>query len=248
MTASNLRSGTMRRIAVKTSSPMAASWASNSALPSSVKRWGCPGVEDAVRAGSGSIGELGTGSGMVSSFKRSFGRTALGPNWWMDRAAGFAFTIRRPAIPEARQPSVALSPANPYRVRPLLEAARARTKMEVTPSVVHPAAQNAAPPVKIGWCFRPHPGQRAAFTAAAVIPLRRRVIVRMRHDRFGRVNHSRPLRPAPAGVFFVFGVLDGFIETAFGPDRLSNAAAGHAKEVFPPRRLAVRAEAAFVIM
>src|SRR5436309_3132868 len=70
----------------------------------------------------------------------------------------------------------------------------------------------------------------------------------MHRDRVGHIKDPIALRATPTGVFVVLRVLKPFIETAPGPDVFANAAAGHAEEMFPSRRLAAWAEATLVIV
>src|ERR1041384_58215 len=70
----------------------------------------------------------------------------------------------------------------------------------------------------------------------------------MHDDGIGHVKDPIALRTTPPRVFVVLGVLQPFVEAALGPNVLANATAGHAEEMFPSRRFAVRAKTTLVIV
>src|SRR4051812_39478953 len=118
-------------------------------------------------------------------------------------------------------------------MRPFPDAAIAQAKTEIATHVVEPAHEDGSRPVDAGSATRPYGGQRSGFTETAFVGLRRIVIVRMHDDRFGNVNNSVSLCPAPTRVFVVLGVLHLFQKPAPRPDVFTQAAADHAEEVVP---------------
>src|SRR5688572_28204604 len=71
--------------------------------------------------------------------------------------------------------------------------------------------------------------------------------MRMHHYRFWTINHAIVVRPSPAGVFIVLGVLQLFKKTTLRPDVFADTAADHAKEMIPVSGFPLRSKATFVI-
>ena len=90
-------------------------------------------------------------------------------------------------------------------------------------------------------------GKGAGIALGSFAGLSRGVVVAVHRDGVGDVVDLVAACLAPAGVLVVLGILQILAEATQRPHLLAQAAADHAEEVVPLRRLALRAKAAVVI-